>query len=362
MNGVITRALESINDTMSRVCHFLPHRGLILFMKGPGADEDLTHVSRENSRHFTIEDDISYTLPGTDYERRLITARKIVTDTVRTYTIMHDPQETPGTAISSKDNARFKELKKTADNVKKSPFTIVTGKKIITDIIGSEPTGITADKKTTLIIHDGYREHDHAFRDIITGFEKKRALVILKKSLYNELDTVHSGAPLLIMEKPVLQQWDHSMAQGCALAIPFQDPVNVGSVIRSAAGFGITTVIMLEGAASPWHPRAIRTSAGAVFTIRMVKGPSLEDLTTLCSEKKIPLLFLDAGGRDIETFTFPDSFVLVPGIEGPGLPDDLKTHALSIPLYGQVESLNASAAVSIALYEWRKRFKTLLRF
>jgi len=54
-------------------------------------------------------------------------------------------------------------------------------------------------------------------------------------------------------------------------------------------------------------------------------------------------------------FDFPDAFVLLPGIEGPGLPDELKKTAVSIPLEPGIESLNASISASIALYEWKKR-------
>ena len=53
-------------------------------------------------------------------------------------------------------------------------------------------------------------------------------------------------------------------------------------------------------------------------------------------------------------FEFPQGFGLLPGVEGPGLPDRFRAHALAIPMAGNVESLNAATAAAIALYLWSR--------
>jgi 16S rRNA (guanine527-N7)-methyltransferase len=71
----------------------------------------------------------------------------------------------------------------------------------------------------------------------------------------------------------------------------------------------------------------------------------------------LPLLALSSEGRDISDFEFPESFGLLVGMEGPGLPDWWKKRARAIPIGPQVESLNAATAVAIALYAWSRSAK-----
>ena len=216
--------------------------------------------------------------------------------------------------------------------------------------------------------------------------------ILLKKHLYNELDTFNTNAPLLVIQTPEIPEWDYRLTEGCNLLIPFQDPVNVGAVIRSAAGFGVKKIIMLKEAAHPFHPRSIRASTGAVFrfihphpaplpssqaisatresdlfspspggrrlrgggTIENVlcKGPSINELKTICDQRKLNIIALDMAGTPIESFHFPAKFILLPGLEGQGIPEALKASSISIPISGAIESLNAAIATSIMLFYW----------
>ena len=56
---------------------------------------------------------------------------------------------------------------------------------------------------------------------------------------------------------------------------------------------------------------------------------------------------------NIDSLTFPEQFLLLPGIEGPGLPEPLGENTVAIPIADTIESLNAAVATSIALYLWR---------
>jgi tRNA G18 (ribose-2'-O)-methylase SpoU len=81
-------------------------------------------------------------------------------------------------------------------------------------------------------------------------------------------------------------------------------------------------------------------------------GPGLDTLKGAAC----PLVVLSQKGTDIQNFAFPESFYLVPGLEGPGLPESLaETAAVSIPMASRVESLNAAIAVGIAVYVWKNR-------
>ncbi|MCP4136931.1 MAG: 16S rRNA (guanine(527)-N(7))-methyltransferase RsmG [bacterium] len=352
--GVITRALESVDETLHRVSHFLPAGGKVIFMKGPGADKDKQELSEQNHSDYSLDHDMEYTLPGTGFKRRLLVYKRISSSLKKTYKIFINPDETIGFPISSKENKRFKELKKitSIEGIKKNKKIIISGKKQVTELLEQKDHSL---ENEYLVIFDDYVEDTDSFNEQLTLFNNSGKLLILKKSLFNELDTFSTGAPLLVAGLPHLEEWDFSLEQGCTLLIPFQDPANVGAVIRSAVGLGVNSFIMLRESASPFHPKSIRASAGAVFKAVIKKGPSIYSLPDHIEKHSLPVVALDKRGREIDSFEFPDRFLLLPGIEGPGLPDHLKSEALSIPLQNNIESLNAAIAASIALYEWRRR-------
>jgi 16S rRNA (guanine(527)-N(7))-methyltransferase RsmG len=343
LGGVITRAFEAVDGTLSRVRHFLPEHGKVIFLKGPGVEEDLGLISHENFRDYKIIHDQEYELPGTLNLRRLVVFEKISSFREHVYTAT-DPRYAK-IFISSSENKTLKEYKKLSDSkgVKKSGKTIVSGKKIISELADKN-----FDKCDALILFDEYRERSSAFHDVIGKFLASGKLVMLKKSLFNELDIFSSDSPLCVYECPSIRPWDFS-AQGCTLLVPFQDPSNVGAVIRSAAAFGVKKVVLLSEASHPFHPKSIRSSAGSVFSVEIVSGPSINDISDLCAEKNIPLVTLDAHGEDIRRTEFPEDFLILPGLEGPGLPESCIAKAVSVPIEA-VESLNASAATAVALF------------
>jgi tRNA G18 (ribose-2'-O)-methylase SpoU len=93
--------------------------------------------------------------------------------------------------------------------------------------------------------------------------------------------------------------------------------------------------------------------AGAVFEVEFVRGPRLEDFQVIMEPSEEKIFTLDKSGSPLNTISFPEKFIVIPGIEGPGLPENLKIDTVSIPLSDNIESLNAAVALSIFLYQWR---------
>lgn len=349
VQGVITRALETIDKTLSRVDHFLPHQGQVIFMKGPEVVQDLKTISKNNQNNYKIKQDISYQLPQTDYKRRLVLFTKKNSHFQKTYRIIISDSN-PGTVIQSTENKKFKRLKQLAsfEKFNKTKKLIVSGKKVILELVQNKI------KYEELIIFDGYQETDKNFEELISGTARANKLLILKKSLFSEIDINKTNNPLLVVEPPLIENWAGTLKPGCNLLIPFQDPTNVGTVIRSALGLGVTNIIILQEGASPFHPKAIRSSAGAIFRANLKKGPSLYELEKIIGKKGIKLIALDQHGQDIKKITFPEKFILLPGLEGKGLPKNFRPNSVSIPIETEIESLNAAVSTSIALYEWKR--------
>ena len=171
----------------------------------------------------------------------------------------------------------------------------------------------------------------------------------LSPELFRELDVFGTRSGLLVVSTPELGVFNPAdgLSPGMSILTPLQDPENVGALVRSAVAFGADRVILLEESAHPFHPKAIRASGGAVLRMQFEKGPSMNALPD-----SLPLIPLSANGRDIDKIDFPSPCGLLLGQEGPGLPPEWMSRAVSIPILPAMESLNASVAAGIALYLW----------
>jgi len=169
--------------------------------------------------------------------------------------------------------------------------------------------------------------------------------------LFRELDLFGTRRPLLVIDAPELPAWtpEDGFPEGVTLLLPFQDPENVGAAIRSAVAFGASLVVLLRESAHPYHPKSLRASAGALLAAPLRRGPGLGDL-----RPSKDLIALSSIGRDIARERFPERFGLVAGQEGPGLPGIWRDHAVAVPISEEVESLNAAAAIAVALYAWSR--------
>ena len=130
-----------------------------------------------------------------------------------------------------------------------------------------------------------------------------------------------------------------------------QDPGNVGSLIRSAAAFGLAGVIALEGTVDPYSPKAVRAAAGSVFRTRVLMASWDEIEATL--RARGPLLIADMDGSDAASLAPRGEWALVLGNEGAGPRGSVRNAAagaVRVPMPGGAESLNAGVAGAILLY------------
>ena len=243
--------------------------------------------------------------------------------------------------IDSDTNPRFRSWKRQIEGGRRprdADLSLAAGEKIVSEVLLHHP-GLV---RYVLVPRAGTQGD-------LPKIPAHAEVVHLAPSLFREMDLFGTRSPLLLVAPPHPDPWDPGSATRAWVGIQFQDPSNVGAVIRSAAALDAAGVVLLPGAASPWHSKAIRASAGAVFNVQ------LERADTLPAVDDIPVLALDVGGDDIRGHRFPDRFLLLAGIEGPGLPEGLRpTITLALPMSDKVESLNAMVATSLALYEWTR--------
>ncbi len=336
--GVITRAVETIDETLDRVRGCLAKGGLAIFMKGPHCDDEIRAAESGRLRErYRLLRDLPYSIPHTPNERRLVVFEKM--DEPIPVTRTESMRRHRARKIESEQNELFKDLRKLLGSrgVKKEGKALVFGTRQVAEVLRDFPDRCEA------WISSG----DESLPP--PGAPESLAWYQLSHPLFDALDIFGAHAPFLLVAIPETERWDpaEGLPPGCSVLIPFQDPENVGSVIRSAAAFGADRVILLAECANPYHPKALRASGGSALRVKLLQGPSLDDLP-----EDLALFPLSAEGTDISSIDFPADFGFLPGIEGPGLPEKWRRRALAIPMRSGVESLNASVAASIALYLW----------
>jgi RNA methyltransferase, TrmH family len=138
-----------------------------------------------------------------------------------------------------------------------------------------------------------------------------------------------------------------------------QDPGNAGAIIRSAAAAGATGVVFDESSADPWGWKALRASMGSAFHMPVVRSRALAALIAEWRRAGIRIVAtVPRGGTPMYDVDFTPPTAVLLGGEGAGLPDDLVTAAdirVSIPMHGNIESLNAAVAAALLFYEAQRQ-------
>jgi RNA methyltransferase, TrmH family len=134
------------------------------------------------------------------------------------------------------------------------------------------------------------------------------------------------------------------------------DPGNAGTVLRTADACGAGAVVFGAGSADPYGGKAVRSSAGSLFHVDVVRAAPLESLIPQLQKAGVTVLAADGGGEaslDALTTELSGPVLWLFGNEARGVPAELARLAdarVRIPMRGRAESLNLAAAAAICLY------------
>lgn len=152
----------------------------------------------------------------------------------------------------------------------------------------------------------------------------------------------------VISTKPVL----------IALLHQVQDPGNVGNIIRTADAAGADAVVVTAESVDVFNPKVVRATTGSIFHLPVVIGVDLAETITALRGAGVRVLATDAGGqslsevRDSGALANPVAWLL--GNEAHGLGDEdeaLADAVVSVPIFGEAESLSLQTAAAVLLYE-----------
>ena len=179
-------------------------------------------------------------------------------------------------------------------------------------------------------------------------------------------DATHQGviaimnpASLLVPFDAFIAALDTAKNPAVAVLGEVQDPHNVGAIIRSAAAFGLSAVLIPEHNQAGITGAVVKTSAGMAFRIPLVSIGNVNHALSVLKEKGFWTYGLAMDGEaalGTDAFNAPVAFVI--GNEGAGIREKTLAAcdvAISIPMHPRTESLNAAVSAAVVFYEWSKK-------
>ncbi|HVN48423.1 MAG TPA: RNA methyltransferase [Bacteroidota bacterium] len=134
------------------------------------------------------------------------------------------------------------------------------------------------------------------------------------------------------------------------------DPGNLGTIIRTCDWFGVDAVLMSKGCVSLYNEKVVRSTSGSIFHLPIYEDIDLRSTLTELKNHAFTVIATTMNGRPLAQTSMPPKTVLVFGNEAKGICDSIKTlsdHQVSIPRFGQAESLNVGVACAVFLSQWR---------
>lgn len=147
---------------------------------------------------------------------------------------------------------------------------------------------------------------------------------------------------------------DRAEAPFVVLLDGIEDPHNLGAIIRTCECAGVHGIIIPKQRACQVNETVVRTSAGAIANMRIARVTNLKEAIDTLKEAGLWIYVSETGGENIYKQNLTGPIGIVVGSEGNGVKPSLRTYCdgiITLPLKGNVNSLNASVASALCVYE-----------
>ena len=254
--------------------------------------------------------------------------------------------------VTSKNNPRLKEafrLVASSRDRRKAGKCVLEGEHLI------DAYARRFGAPLTLVVTDDFIDRPPA-RRLAERFDA--STLVVPAPLFDELSVLPAGVGMLAVidtPKPSAEPF----GDFCLLLDGVQDPGNIGSMLRSAAAAGVSHALLSPRCAFAWSPKVLRAGMGAHFHLSLHEDVDLPQWARAHRGRggRVIATVRDAG-EDLYRADLHAPLAVAIGSEGDGLTAELLDAAsqrVTIPMPGNVESLNAAAAAAIVLFECVRR-------
>lgn len=197
----------------------------------------------------------------------------------------------------------------------------------------------------------------------IGRIQTQALVLIVTEEIYKNISDTQAPQGIMAIAKmphQSLEQLDVVENGFYVILENLQDPGNLGTIIRSSHAFGASGVLLTKGCVDLYSPKVVRSTMSSLFRIPVVLDYEIEEYMDYLSAKGVSLYAtnLSECAQSLCDITFANKVALIMGNEGAGISETVKSQVdqhLIIPMPGGAESLNASVATSICLYEVMKQ-------
>ena len=212
-------------------------------------------------------------------------------------------------------------------------------------------------------VENSHSDHSTSIRasEMITWMNHE---VVTEEQMKKLTDTVTPQGILCVVRQPSYTMEDIINHPGHRLLMileDIQDPGNLGTIFRTAEGAGASGIIMTKGCADLFNPKVVRSTMGSIYRVPFFVTDDIEQTISLVKNAQIEVFAAHLKGEHFyDEIEYKDAAFLI-GNEGRGLKDSTASLAdtyIKIPMSGELESLNASMAAGILMYEHNRQIRT----
>lgn len=189
---------------------------------------------------------------------------------------------------------------------------------------------------------------DGVFEKISTENAPQGVICVIKHlDFFRHLDIIYK------------EEFSQAAMGRCIAMCSLRDPGNLGSAIRSAVAFGVEHIILSSDCADIYNPKTVRGAMGSLFRVKVTRVSSLSDFVLAMREngRRVYAAELTERALPLGEIKMSKYDAVIIGNEGHGIPEELSAvcdGSVYIPISAKTESLNASVAASIFMWEQSK--------
>ena len=253
--------------------------------------------------------------------------------------------------ITSKDNETVKNIKKLKDKKYRDEagLYIIEGVKMIEEAI------VANAKIDKIVVCEECLKTGDIEQKLLYEIAKYDCIYVNAKVFNFLTDVVAPQGILAVLEKPSKTekiQYD----QDIILALDgIQDPGNLGTIIRTADSVGLNQILVSKGTVDAFSSKVIRSTMGAIFRVKIIECENLPLTLEKIKNNGYNIMVTDLeASKSIYDIKFQKKAIVI-GNEANGVSREIKDLAdikAIIPMFGKTESLNASIATGVILYEY----------
>lgn len=252
--------------------------------------------------------------------------------------------------IESKDNEYIKHVKKLKDKKFRDLNNeyLIEGIKIIKEAIQE------GAKIKQIIICEECQQTEIISKELMYEIAKHECIYVTEKVFKSITEVTNPQGILAVIEKTEKNEIDYS-ENIIVVLDDIQDPGNLGTILRTVDSIGLKQIVVSKGTSDAYNPKVVRSTMGAIFRVNIVKVESVEEAIKEMKQNKFKTVVTTPKA---DTTIYDVDFckkVIIIGNEANGVSEAVLKEAdekVKIPMLGRAESLNASVATGIILYEY----------